>query len=141
MSLVSPPNVTQTSLEIMSNGVRNGYADPGTNGTSRGEQPTKALAHLQDIKEDAVRGIEKDCSITAQIDIAEKCLIRATASLEYRKPDEAYMYYVRCYVILVETICQNPSWPDFLRSKPARFADYDKLVKVLAFVDPVYDFS
>jgi len=134
MDVVSPPNGGQMSIDSNSGSLR--YVDSGrivngdtSNDTSNGfsNQP---MAHLQDLHDEASRGLDKDHSITSMIDLANECLLRAQQLLGYRRPEQAYMYYIRCYQILVDTIYRNAAFPDLKSSKPERWAAYNKLVKV-----------
>ncbi|PSK54097.1 Ubiquitin carboxyl-terminal hydrolase 8 [Elsinoe australis] len=131
MSLPSPPPGgpyhLQPGSERNSARFSNGSAASGS--SSKSNQP---LAHIQDLQDRALEGLDKNQSISLMVTAAENSLRQAVTLLEYRRPDLAYLEYLRCYEILVNTIYQNPGFPTFKNSKGPMFSRYNHLIKRLA---------
>ena len=113
-------------------------ASGGSGGSGRGG--SQSLAHIKDLEAQSVEGINVNQSITQLVTSAENSLRQAVTLLEYRKPDLAYLEYLRCYEILVNFVCQNPSYPDFKTTRGPIFSRYSYLVKVrsntVSLIDP-----
>jgi len=86
--------------------------------------------HIKDLEERSVEGLNVNQSITHLVTAAENSLRQAVTLLEYRKPDLAYVEYLRCYEILVNFVCSNPGYPDFKASRGPTYSRYSYLVKV-----------
>ncbi|KAF2155014.1 cysteine proteinase [Myriangium duriaei CBS 260.36] len=138
MSLPSPPTGGPFSTQSSAaNSARNStrYSNGSTiSGQSAHKSPNKStqpLAHIQDLQQRAVDGLDKNQSIHHLITAAENALRQAVTLLEYRKPDLAYTEYLRCYEILVTFIYQNPGFPDFKNGRSPAYSRYNYLIKRL----------
>jgi len=133
MSLPSPPSNNPSDFSRGSNTrdsaryslASNGSA--GSGGSGRGHSP---LAHVKDLEERSLEGLNVNQSIIHLVTTAENSLRQAVTLLEYRKPDLAYLEYLRCYEITVNFVCRNPGYPDFKAGRGPVFSRYTYLVKV-----------
>ncbi|KAF2219828.1 hypothetical protein BDZ85DRAFT_267688 [Elsinoe ampelina] len=130
MSLPSPPSGGPHHLQPGSerNSARLSNGSTTSASSSKSNQP---LAHIQDLQERALEGLDKNQSISHMVTAAENSLRQAVTLLEYRRPDLAYLEYLRCYEILVNYIYQNPGFPTFKNSKGPMFSRYNHLIKRL----------
>ncbi|PNS21427.1 Ubiquitin carboxyl-terminal hydrolase 8 [Sphaceloma murrayae] len=130
MNLPSPPSGGPHHLQPGSERSSARYSNGSTTsgGSSKSNQP---LAHIQDLQERALAGLDRNQSISHLITAAENSLRQAVTLLEYRRPDLAYQEYLRCYEILVNYIYQNPGYPTFKNSKGPMYSRHNHLIKRL----------
>lgn len=69
-------------------------------------------------------------SIASLITAAENSLRQAVTLVQYRKPDVAYLEYLRTYEILVTFIPSSPRYPDFKAGKGPLYTKYNFVAKV-----------
>ena len=133
MSLPSTPGDERPTSHASS------HASGGTNGArySNGSTPSAGsgqgvhpLVHIRDLQDRATQGLDVNQSITGLITAAENSLRQAVTLLQYRKPDSAYLEYLRTFEILVTYIPGSPRWPDFKAGKGTSYTMYNNVVKV-----------
>lgn len=140
MSLPSPP--AGGPYSSLSESARSSARYSGSSTNSGGSTGKKGqpLAHIQDLQERAVAGLDKNQSIAHLLAAAESSLRQAVTLLEYRKPDIAYLEYLRCYEILVNFIYHNSGFPDFKSGRSPSYTRYNFLIKVSRIrTQPGYD--
>lgn len=115
-------------------------ASGGSTASGNSGRAAQPLAHIKDLEDRSVESLNINNSITFLIQTAESSLRQAVTLLEYRKPDLAYLEYLRCYEILVNFVCQNPGYPDFKARRGPEFSRYSYLIKVRRFLRYRYDF-
>lgn len=138
MSLPSPPTTTPSSrFQSHIKDAHNGSSwDAGSthgsgDGGLGGGRSSKPLAHLKDLQHRSSEGLDLNHSIGQLVKTAEASLKQATTLLDFRKPDLAYLEYLRTYEILVHFVQQSPSYADFRAAKGPLHQRYWTLLKAL----------
>lgn len=128
----SPANPPSDSLHTASarSSTRFSTASGGSSASGASGRVPQPLPHVKDLEDRSVEGLNINQSIPHLIQIAESSLRQAVTLLEYRKPDLAYLEYLRSYEILVNFVCQNPGYPDFKARRSSEFSRYSHLIKV-----------
>lgn len=103
----------------------------GNGGSGTGGRPDKPLAHLKDLQDRSTEGLNPNQSIGHLVKTAEASLQQAQALLDFRKPDLAYLEYLRTYEILVNFVQQHASYTDFKTAKGPLHQKYWALVRSL----------
>jgi len=128
----SPANPPSDSVYTASarSSARFSTASGGSSASGASGRVPQPLPHIKDLEYRSLEGLNVNLSVTHLIQIAESSLRQAVTLLEYRKPDLAYLEYLRSYEILVNFICQNPAYPDFKARRGPEFSRYSYLIKV-----------
>ncbi|GAB7355318.1 hypothetical protein MBLNU459_g5851t1 [Dothideomycetes sp. NU459] len=103
-----------------------------TNGTLNGAGPGSAshkpFAHISDLQARATQGISVDKSINHLFSIADSSLKQADTFLEYRRPDLAYVEYLRAFEIAANVIPRHSSHPS-LTNRGTAYKVHQDLIK------------
>jgi len=128
----SPANPPSDSLYTPSarSSARFSAASGGSTASGSSGRVPQPLAHIKDLEDRSVESLNINQSISHLVQIAESSLRQAVTLLEYRKPDLAFLEYLRCYEVLVNFVCQSPGYPDFKARRGPDFSRYSHLIKV-----------
>ena len=115
-----PPTHAASSANGATNGVGNSSSSSngGVGGGSGGE---RVYAHISDLKSDALSGLSKNSSqsqsITNLFAQAERSLQDARTNIDFRRPDIAFVDYLRAYEIAVEVIPRHRDYTHFIHDQ------------------------
>ncbi|KAK4549510.1 hypothetical protein LTR36_006507 [Oleoguttula mirabilis] len=109
------------------NGGPVGYNDPRWPGA--GGSPERAFAHFQDLQAMSQEGYNPSSSILTLLDTADHGLAQAKTLVDFRRPDLAFVEYLRASDILVTVIPHHKDYTHFTLDQPERAQKYFLLRK------------
>ncbi|KAK5123584.1 hypothetical protein LTR85_002622 [Meristemomyces frigidus] len=100
------------------NGGPVGYNDPRSSATGRGQE--RAFAHIQDLQAMSKEGYNPAAPIPTLLDTADRGLSQAMTLNDYRRPDLAFVEFLRTSDIVVEVIPHHKDYTHFTFDQPER---------------------
>lgn len=91
----------------------NGSSGGSINGGGGGNGGERAFVHIDDLKAEALSDFSPKQSISHLLEYAERSLQQAKGHIEFRRPDHAFMNYLRAFEIAIEVIPKHHDYIHF----------------------------
>ncbi|KAK8195966.1 ubiquitin-specific protease doa4 [Zalaria obscura] len=114
-----------------------GYANPHGAGTSKSNGglgswqggQDRPLGHFQDLSAQALQGLDTNQSIARLVQTAEASIRQAEMLVDARRPDRAFVEYLRSFQIVLECIPRHNDFLDFKHGKSPTYQTYQSTLK------------
>ncbi|QIX02312.1 hypothetical protein AMS68_007829 [Peltaster fructicola] len=87
-------------------------APPSSNGGFAAKE--RVFAHIQDLQAQALTGYNSSSSIKVLTDIADRCLATANSQISFRRPDLAFVEYMRAHELATNVIPRHTGYIDLI---------------------------
>lgn len=111
-------------------------AIPDSTAFSQGKKP---YPHIDDLKDQAKSGFGKNQSLNHLLAEAGDALKKAETLVEYRRPDFAYVEYLRAFEIAVAVIPQHVSYPELSARRGTQFNQHQSILKRISVLADQFD--
>lgn len=118
MSAAGPlPSYPSTPNGPSRDPVRNSSTSGNPNGSSGGNGGERVFAHIDDLKAEALSDYSPTQSISQLLERAERALQQAKGHVDFRRPDHAFVNYVRASEIAVTVIPAHKDRTHFIHDQ------------------------
>lgn len=99
----------------------------------------KPYQHISDLKDKAKTGLDKNQSLNHLLAQANSALKQAETLVDYRRPDLAYVEYLRAFEISVAIIPQHESYPVLSSRRGPQFAQHQSILRHISELADRFD--
>ncbi|KAI5204447.1 cysteine proteinase [Aureobasidium subglaciale] len=102
--------------------------------------PNKAYPHIEDLKDRAkISSVDKNQSLNHLLTEASTAVKQAESLVEYRRPDLAYVEYLRAFEIAVAIIPQHEQYPLLSSRRGSQFTSHQSILRKISHLADRFD--